>query len=387
MKILVIHSYYYPDIKGGAEYSLKKLCEGLAMRGHTLVVLCDNPNGNLNETINGVRIYRRKMRCIRSSIMFHMKLLRAATELINPLNWRIISDVLKIERPDIVYTNCLEHISPIAWIVAHRMKIKIVDTQRVYILLEPAGGKYNFGNALWQEVNRRLSRLVDASAFISSYTMEVFVNKGFFSKASHSVIYNSIDFESNDLDKILEYRLNAPIEKPLKFIYLGNLSKHKGVDCLLKAFEKLNRGDAELHIAGEGSLRYLFINRENEGIFFHGWLEETMLNRLLQNTHVLVCPSIWPERVVLDAYKQGMPVIAAKSGGLCETVVDGESGLLVKPGNVEELFDAMCRMTNDKELYLHCCQGAGIKLKEFSLDLYLSKFEHLFRELIPSKNV
>ena len=43
MKILVIHSYYYPDIKGGAEYSLKKLCEGLAMRGHTLVVLCDNP--------------------------------------------------------------------------------------------------------------------------------------------------------------------------------------------------------------------------------------------------------------------------------------------------------------------------------------------------------
>ena len=61
MKILVIHSYYYPDVKGGAEYSLKKLCEGLVGRGHQVSVLCDNSEGNSNEIINGTIINTRSI--------------------------------------------------------------------------------------------------------------------------------------------------------------------------------------------------------------------------------------------------------------------------------------------------------------------------------------
>jgi hypothetical protein len=44
MNILVVRTYCYPEIKGSAEYSIKKLAEGLATRGHNVYVLCDEAN-------------------------------------------------------------------------------------------------------------------------------------------------------------------------------------------------------------------------------------------------------------------------------------------------------------------------------------------------------
>lgn len=64
MKILVIHIYYYPDVIGGAEYSLKKFCEGMANNGHQVAVLCDTRETNKDEIINDIKVYRRKLKCI-----------------------------------------------------------------------------------------------------------------------------------------------------------------------------------------------------------------------------------------------------------------------------------------------------------------------------------
>ena len=42
MKILIINTFYYPDIEGGAEISVKKLAENLAIKGHDVNVICTN---------------------------------------------------------------------------------------------------------------------------------------------------------------------------------------------------------------------------------------------------------------------------------------------------------------------------------------------------------
>ena len=382
MKLLIIHSYYYPDVKGGAEYSIKKLAEGLTGRGHEVHVLCDNPSGDMDDTVNGVFVHRRAMRCLRESPSIITKIERAVTELYNRRNGKIIEDVIDAVCPDVVYTNCLEHISPIAWRVVKKRGIKIVDTQRVYILLEMAGGKYKVGNNLWKSVNRKMSELVDETAFISCFTKDKFLLEGFFRNANHSVIYNSIDYDELSVKE----RIHSHISKTdsiFHCIYLGSLAEHKGVLTLLKAFSQIENDTVRLHFAGDGPLKDQVLNaaKNDPRIVFHGWLDETAMNALLDQCDAVICPSIWPEpfgRVVLDAYKHGLPVIASRSGGLAETVEDGMTGIQVTPANAKELTDAIERLHSDHNFYIHCCSNIYDKLQQFRLDNYLNRFEELF---------
>ena len=57
MKVLIINSFYAPDIRGGAEYSVKKLAEGLQIRGHIVRVLCTG-DFDKEEIIDGIEIVR-----------------------------------------------------------------------------------------------------------------------------------------------------------------------------------------------------------------------------------------------------------------------------------------------------------------------------------------
>ena len=57
MRILLVNSFYAPDIRGGAEYSVKKLAEGLQSKGHTVRVLCTG-DFDSEEVIDGVEVVR-----------------------------------------------------------------------------------------------------------------------------------------------------------------------------------------------------------------------------------------------------------------------------------------------------------------------------------------
>ena len=57
MKILLVNTYYYPEIYGGAEYCVKKLAEELKQQGHTVKVLCTGCEAN-REVIDGIDVIR-----------------------------------------------------------------------------------------------------------------------------------------------------------------------------------------------------------------------------------------------------------------------------------------------------------------------------------------
>lgn len=97
------------------------------------------------------------------------------------------------------------------------------------------------------------------------------------------------------------------------------------MDWLLENFMKISGTNIELHIAGSGPLESrvkecaLLDNR----IIFHGFLSEQQLNSLLEKSDILICPSMWSEpfgRIILDAYKNAMPVITTGFGGMGEIV-------------------------------------------------------------------
>lgn len=112
------------------------------------------------------------------------------------------------------------------------------------------------------------------------------------------------------------------------FLYLGRLSQEKGVDTLLRAWP---RSAGRLIVAGAGPEEPRLKAMSAGGVEFVGRVSEGEAAKLLRGARSVIAPSIGHEgagRVVLEAYAAGVPVIASDVGGLTESVIHGDSGLL-----------------------------------------------------------
>lgn len=119
MKILLVNTYYYPEIYGGAEYSVKKLAEELIRQGNTVKVLCTG-NEARHELIDGVEVIRIISRnvcrgCEAAKYPLYKRVIRRTLDIWNPFNKAKIDKVLEEYKPDVVHTNGLYDLSTIVW--------------------------------------------------------------------------------------------------------------------------------------------------------------------------------------------------------------------------------------------------------------------------------
>ncbi|RYE34331.1 MAG: glycosyltransferase [Hyphomicrobiales bacterium] len=128
------------------------------------------------------------------------------------------------------------------------------------------------------------------------------------------------------------------------FVYAGRLAPEKGLATLLRATALARQ---KLVLAGSGPeeprLRRLAADFGAD-VSFAGHLGKPELQRLIGEALALVLPSEWYENApvsILEAYALGRPVIGARIGGIPELVSDGETGLLVEPGNAAGLAEAL----------------------------------------------
>ena len=127
---------------------------------------------------------------------------------------------------------------------------------------------------------------------------------------------------------------------PPEVLYAGRLSPEKGVLELVEAASEMN-----LVVAGDGPLR-------DRVPMARGFLPPTELAELYARAAVVACPSHREGFGVacLEAMAHGRPVVAGAVGGLLDLVVNGETGILVEPGNVPALRAALERLLADREL-------------------------------------
>ena len=98
-------------------------------------------------------------------------------------------------------------------------------------------------------------------------------------------------------------------------------------------------------------------------------------------------PSVCPETfglVALEAMAAGRAVIASHIGGLPDVVVDGETGMLVPPGDPLALQNAIQRLLSDRGLSCRLGQAAQRRTAEFSAEAVVPRLECLYRELVGS---
>jgi glycosyltransferase involved in cell wall biosynthesis len=150
----------------------------------------------------------------------------------------------------------------------------------------------------------------------------------------------------------------------LRFGYVGSVLPTKGAHVLLEAFEGLDRENVRLDIYGEvvpyhGDSSYVEELRariaKTPGVKMHGRYENADLPRILEKVDILVVPSVWFETfciTVREGFLAGIPVIASDIGAVAESIEDGVSGLLFRPGDSGDLREKMRRLVDDPELRL-----------------------------------
>jgi glycosyltransferase involved in cell wall biosynthesis len=134
----------------------------------------------------------------------------------------------------------------------------------------------------------------------------------------------------------------VPEAEPAEVLFAGRLSEEKGI---LELRDAARAAGAPLVVAGDGPLRA----QVPEAL---GFVSREELGRLYGRAAVVACPSRREGFgiVCAEAMARARPVVAGAVGGLLDLVVDGETGLLVPPGDVPALRAALERLLADPAL-------------------------------------
>jgi glycosyltransferase involved in cell wall biosynthesis len=138
-------------------------------------------------------------------------------------------------------------------------------------------------------------------------------------------------------------------------LFCGKVCAEKGVFDLLRAFASVAREfrAAKLVICGDGELHRVksfacSLNIQDR-VTYSGWISAADVADFMKRATVLVLPSYEEglPMVVLEAMANGLPVIATPVGGIPEMLRDEKGAILVKPGDVAQLGEAIRRILGD----------------------------------------
>ncbi len=166
---------------------------------------------------------------------------------------------------------------------------------------------------------------------------------------------------------------------PLRVLYAGNLSFEKAPLLAVEVAARLDSNVA-LRLAGDGPLRARVEAAAGNSVEVIGSVPDLVPH--MEWADVLLLPSLTEglPGVAVEASASGLPVVAAEVGGVGEVVIDGVTGFLVPPGEVDGFVAAVVRLIEDRELRLKMGKAARNRAREhFRLESSVDDYEMVLR--------
>ena len=177
--------------------------------------------------------------------------------------------------------------------------------------------------------------IVDAYIALSEFSKQKFIKAGF-PKNKIVVKPNFVVSGSYVYDTELAKKRDGAL-------FVGRLSREKGVETLLKAYKIVGKS-MSLKIVGDGPLAPVVQKTVSDkyGISWLGQRPIQEVYELMAKAEILIFPSEWYEgmpRTIIEAFAHGTPVISSELGAMAEMIDHGRNGLHFKPGSVRDLAD------------------------------------------------
>ena len=337
-KILIVNSFYFPTIVGGAEISTQLLAEGLSKDYEVHVLTTgEQKSGMLTEVINGVTVHRLPSLNIYSPLDrkdkgTFKKLIWHFINIYQPSQAKLLTKVLKEIKPDLIHSQNLMGIGTYLWNISNQLSIPIVHTARDYALIEPVNS--GMVNRFIHKVNIKRSLNVKKVVGISNYILKYHQDHQLFQRSESDVIGNVVNAERFE-------RTPRKEGTPLTVGYFGQVSSNKGVMMLVNTIQQLDFSIVKkLVICGIGDQfeEIKELAKTDSRIVLKGKVSQEEVYQQMANVDVTVVPSKWAEpfgRVIIESYQQGTPVLATAVGGIPELIP--EKDMLFERENIEEL--------------------------------------------------
>lgn len=204
------------------------------------------------------------------------------------------------------------------------------------------------------------------------------------------VIHNGIDLDRFD-QLMHQGRVTTSSDDGRRLAVIANLRPEKGHLVLLDAIARLiNRFPLlQVFIAGNGPMKDAITTRIGKlnlsrNVMMTGEIDN--VPAFLAGVDVVVLPSLKNEgfpNAVMEAMAAGKAVVATDTGGTGELVVDGLTGLIVRPNDVSGLADRLTTLCADPERVKKMGEAGRRRIEErFTVSQMTSRFESLYEELL-----
>lgn len=383
----MINSLFHPDKKGGVETVVQTIANEFKKQKHEVVVICagKEKNKTIEEKLSGFKIYR-----IGWSQYFAfqnidqqntmLRFLWRIHQLNNKYSAKIIKAILNKENPDLILSHNTLGLGYNVIKKINTLNIKHILTIHDVQLIIPSG-KLLIGqkiNKLFKIYSFFTKNIFKNCKYIispSDILLKFYTRQNFFPKAETKILFNPINLN-------IKIKSETKIQEEFKILYLGQLEEHKGVMELIKAFRLLDQEKFSLTIAGRGFLGQKIKNMEHviSNMNFFGEYNNEQRIELLKKHHIIVVPSKCFENapmVVLEAWQQGVPVLASNFGGLPELIEENKNGWLFNPENIQNLKNKIEEIYKNRTRLNQISKYCLENVKRYNIENYvktLTKF-------------
>lgn len=234
---------------------------------------------------------------------------------------------------------------------------------------------------LLQRATMRRARLLVAPSY--AHAREIAAELG--------AVHPPIEVIPNCIDVEREPAVDAAPREEATVLFVGRLERCKGVPMLLEAAGHVMRhlpgtyfvlaGASHPSLAGSEIETLVRRHSLDGAVRLVGHIPHDRLALWYQRTTLCVLPSYYESFGIaaLEAMAFGIPVVATHVGGLPEVVEDGVSGLLVPPGDVQQLADAMMALLTDAPRREAMGRAAALRARCFRVDGVVPRVESLYQ--------
>ena len=399
MRIGLTHYAFYP-ITGGVESHLLDLGAGLVKEGHEVHALVGSLDGSPSfEEIQGIKVHRRDL-----MNPFYVRERKAhlglpAEEVVHTILKEIkvmYKSFIDENGIDIIHAHNFHHFLP-----AHALALTELHDQGLATVLTI--------HEVWSEFI--CEDLLERTRWDGIIAVSRHVQEGIREQAPNlqklHLIYHGIDttlFSQYNRDNNWVEKLGLK-DRPT-IIHPARMLPWKGVIYSVMAMEMVRKEfpDAILIITdtediidwiGElkGYKEQVFETIKRLGLQYHLYIQSfpyLELPKVYNHCQVVIYPTIGEEPfglVPLEAMACAKPVVVTKSGGLVESVIDGETGFIIEKRDVNTLAEKICLLLRDEKLAQQMGEAGRRHVEEhFSQERMVHQVSELYQKVVTKKN-
>jgi glycosyltransferase involved in cell wall biosynthesis len=393
-RICILTETYYPVI-GGGETQARAMAESLVDNGYATIVITRRSHASSKkiERLGAITVYRippvgqayyKKWGLLLTSIWALIKT-RRLYDLIFVSGFRIAGVSA------VIINKCLGKPCILKADSRGEMSGEFFQDGLAKLGLKPSS--FLFRSFLWMRnrILKKANSFVAITAEIAAELAACGVKPDMIRSIPNSVDTSQFTPTGYDQKNKLRQELGIPGQKTI-ITYTGRLVSYKGLPLLLQVWKQiqLNHENVSLYLVGSGGLdihnceaelkSYVQENQLNHSVYFTGDVQN--VHEYLQTSDIFVFPTendAFPLSLI-EAMACGLPVISTHIGGIKDILKHRQNGLVVKPGDFQELYGALDLMIADDALLTSLGKAARQTIQDkYSTDIVTKKYIEMFR--------